>query len=178
MMPCRGADSTWPRRPQERERGGRPTGLAPGVNALVVAQLTISLVLLVGAGLFLRSFQQVQAVDPGFGREPAAVMTFLTPTTRFTPDEARASRGASSTASATLPGVEAVGAISNLHLNPLSTQSSDFNVDGFEPPADYGAFVADRAEVDPGSSRRRASRSCAGATSTTPIGRTAGRWRS
>ena len=33
----------------------------------MVAQLTISLVLLVGTGLFLRSFQQVQSVDPGFG---------------------------------------------------------------------------------------------------------------
>ena len=87
---------------------------------------------------------------PGFGREPAAVMTFLTPTTRFTPDEARAYTRRLLDRFRALPGVEAVGAISNLHLNPLSTQSSDFNVDGFEPPADYGAFVADRAEVDPG----------------------------
>ena len=46
--------------------------------------------------------------------------------------------------------MEAVGAISNLHLNPLNTSSSDFNVDGFEPPTDHGAFIADRAEVDPG----------------------------
>ncbi len=48
-----------------------------------------------------------------------------------------------------LPGVEAVGAISNLHLNPLSTSSSDFNVDGFEPPTDHGAFIAYRAAVEP-----------------------------
>ena len=133
----------------ESAGGGQP-GQLRWRNALVVAQLTISLVLLVGAGLFLRSFQQAQAVDPGFGREPAAVMTFLTPTTRFTPDEARAYTRRLLDRFRALPGVEAVGAISNLHLNPLSTQSSDFNVDGFEPPADYGAFVADRAEVDPG----------------------------
>ena len=50
----------------------------------------MSIVLLVGAGLFLRSFQQVQSVDPGFGREPTAIMTFMVPSTRFTEDEARA----------------------------------------------------------------------------------------
>ena len=48
-----------------------------------------------------------------------------------------------------LPGVEAVGAISNLHLNPLSTSSSDFDIDGFEPPTDHGAFIAYRAAVEP-----------------------------
>ena len=133
----------------ESAGGGRP-GQLRWRNALVVAQLTISLVLLVGAGLFLRSFQQVQAVDPGFGREPAAVMTFVTPTTRFTPDEARIYTRRLLDRFRALPGVEAVGAISNLHLNPLSAQSSDFNVDGFDPPADHGAFIADRAEVDPG----------------------------
>ena len=47
------------------------------------------------------------------------------------------------------PGIEAVGANSNLHLNPLSQSSSDVNVDGFEPPTDHGAFIADRAEVEP-----------------------------
>ena len=66
----------------------------------------------------------------------------------------------------------------NLHLNPLSQSSSDFNVDGFEPPADHGAFIADRVVVDPGSSGRRASRSSASATSTTPTGRTRGPWSS
>ena len=133
----------------ESAGGGQP-GQLRWRNALVIAQLTISLVLLVGAGLFLRSFQQVQAVDPGFGREPTAVMTFLTPTTRFTPDEARVYTRRLLDRFRALPGVEAVGAISNLHLNPLSTSSSDFNVDGFEPPTDHGAFIADRAEVDPG----------------------------
>ena len=47
-----------------------------------------------------------------------------------------------------LPGIDAVGAISNLHLNSLGTSRSDFNLAGFEPRSDHGAFIADRAEVD------------------------------
>ena len=133
----------------ESAGGGQP-GQLRCRNALVVTQLTISLVLLVGAGLFLRSFQQVQSVDPGFGREPTAILTFLTPATRFTPDEARGYTRRLLDRFRELPGVEAVGAISNLHLSVFSTNWSDFNVDGFEPPTDHGAFIADRAEVDPG----------------------------
>ena len=133
----------------ESAGGGQP-GQRRWRNALVVAQLTISLVLLVGAGLFLRSFQQVLSVDPGFGRERTAILTLQTPSTRFRPDEARVYTRRLLDRFRELPGVDAVGAISNLHLNPLSTSTSDFNVDGFEPPTPHGAFIADRAEVDPG----------------------------
>ena len=38
-------------------------------NILVVAQVAVSLVLLIAAGLFLRSLQQAQAVSPGFDAE-------------------------------------------------------------------------------------------------------------
>ena len=133
----------------ENAGGGHP-GQLRWRNALVVTQLAISLVLLVGAGLFLRSFQRVQSVDPGFGREPTALMTFLAPATRFAPDEARVYTRRLLDRFRALPGVEAVGAISNLHLNPLSQRTSDFNVDGFEPPTDHGAFIADRVEIEPG----------------------------
>ena len=101
----------------ENAGGGEP-GQLRWRNALVVAQVAISLVLLVGAGLFLRSFQRAQSVDPGFGREPTALMTFMTPATRFAPDEARVYTRRLLDRFRALPGVEAVGAVSNLHLNP------------------------------------------------------------
>ncbi len=45
-------------------------------NALVVGQLAVSLLLLVIAGLFIRSLQQMQKVDPGFQTENRLALSF------------------------------------------------------------------------------------------------------
>jgi putative ABC transport system permease protein len=43
-------------------------------SALVVAQVALSLVALIGAGLFVRSLQSAQKIDPGFSTRDLAVM--------------------------------------------------------------------------------------------------------
>jgi predicted permease len=43
-------------------------------NALVVTQVAFSFVLLIGAGLFVRSLQKAQLIDPGFDTGPAAMV--------------------------------------------------------------------------------------------------------
>ncbi|HSF18375.1 MAG TPA: ABC transporter permease [Vicinamibacteria bacterium] len=119
-------------------------------NVLVVAQVATSLVLLVGAGLFLRSLQRIQTADPGFGRDPAAVVS-IGLSSRYETDEEgllffeRLEREFRS-----LPGVSAVGATSNLHLNQLSIQNINVNVDGVEPPPGRDAHILDRATVTHG----------------------------
>ena len=45
-------------------------------HALVVAQLAVSLVLLIAAGLFIRSLRQMQKVDPGFQTENRLALSF------------------------------------------------------------------------------------------------------
>ena len=119
-------------------------------NALVVVQVATSLVLLVGAGLFLRSLQRVQTVDPGFGREPAGILSVLVPSTRYSEAEAAGLVERLEERFRGLPGVRAVGTTDNLNLNTLNTQNIDFNVDGVEPPEGRESQLADRASVSPG----------------------------
>ena len=69
-------------------RGSDAPGPLRWRNALVVSQVAMSLVLLVGAGLFLRSWQQMLSVDPGFGRAPTSVLSIMMPVARLTSDEA------------------------------------------------------------------------------------------
>jgi predicted permease len=49
-----------------------------------------------------------------------------------------------------VPGVTAVGMTGNLHLNTLSTQNMNINVDGLEPPEGREAHMVDRATVSAG----------------------------
>src|SRR5262245_58865122 len=84
-------------------------------NALVVCQIALALVLLVGAGLLLRSFARLQSVD--LGVRPAGVMTFEVhlPSGRYEDAEHRARfhRDFQSRL-ADLSGVRAAAAVSRL----------------------------------------------------------------
>ena len=130
-------------------RGSDAPGPLRWRNALVVAQIAMSLVLLVGAGLFLRSWQQMLAVDPGFGRAPTSILSLWMPVARSTPDDAvQRTRGLLERFRA-LPGVEAAGLVWPLPLE-FSSSSTDFTIDGHVPPPGREAFRANRAIVDGG----------------------------
>jgi predicted permease len=130
-------------------RGSDAPGPLRWRNALVVAQVAMSLVLLVGAGMFLRSWQQMLAVDPGFGRTPTSVVSLMMPVARSTPDEAVQRTRSVLERFRALPGVEGAGLIWPLPLE-FSTSHTDFTIDGRVPPPGQEAFRADRAFVDGG----------------------------
>jgi hypothetical protein len=118
-------------------RGSSAAGLK-WRNALVVAQISMSLLLLVGAGLFLRSWQQVLAVDPGFGRAPTSVLALMVPVSQAAPDSAPRMRSLLDRFRKE-PGVEAVGLVWPLPLE-LSSSSTRFTVDGRALPQGQDAF--------------------------------------
>ncbi len=129
--------------------GGKPRRVTLR-GSLVVAQVAISLVLLVGAGLFLRSLQARLAVDPGFGYEPTAILTIQTPPDNYTEEESRVFIRTYVEEVSRLPGVTAVGLTHDLHLNTLNNSNVGIYVDGVEPPPGQDYHLIDYARVDPG----------------------------
>ena len=87
-------------------------------QALVVAQVALTMVLLVGAGLLARSFMQVLAVNPGYSTSNALVLDLMWPFTREAlPRQRRVDTHREVLARlAQLPGVERVGLISAFPL--------------------------------------------------------------
>jgi len=72
---------------QEGGRGtaSRRTGRVRA--GLIIAEVSLSLVLLVGAGLLIRSLARVHAVDPGFNRENLLVIPLQLPESRYATSE-------------------------------------------------------------------------------------------
>ena len=65
--------------------GGR--GKTRARNIMVGAQMALSMVLLVGAGLFLKSFRTMAAIDVGFDTGPAAILNVDAASTGYAPEE-------------------------------------------------------------------------------------------
>ena len=82
---------------------------------LVVAEFALAVVLLAGAGLLIRSFLRLQAVDLGFKPERVLTMKVIVPGSKNATQKAAFYQQAFEHLIA-LPGVQAVGAISHVFL--------------------------------------------------------------
>jgi putative ABC transport system permease protein len=84
---------------------------------LVVGEVTLSLVLLIGAGLMVRSFAAIQRVDPGFDASNVVTFNAPLPFIKYLTSQARATFiNQLGDRLATLPGVESVGGVTPLPL--------------------------------------------------------------
>jgi predicted permease len=133
----------------ETAGGGRARG-AFLRNVLVVGQVAVSVVLLVAAGLFLRSLDASRNIDPGFGDAPTGMVQIVVPADRYDEEAGRLYLEGLSERVATLPGVTSVGLIDRLPLEQLSTQDLRVNVDGVEPPVGRDYHLVDYAQIDEG----------------------------
>lgn len=84
--------------------------------ALVVAQVSLALALLIGAGLLIRSFTRLLNVNPGFEPQRVATVSTLLPPSVTTVKQALAMDQALLDSLARAPGVTAAGAVSRLPL--------------------------------------------------------------
>jgi putative ABC transport system permease protein len=132
---------------REGSRGSNRSGRAR--TLLVAAQVALSLILLIGAGLMARSFARLQSVDPGF--DPEGV---LTGRVQLAGERFRASSAATAFFDQLLerveklPGVKSAGAINWI---PFAGQGSatSYWIEGRPVPPPTSEFVADVRAVDP-----------------------------
>jgi predicted permease len=104
---------------------------------LVVVEVALALVLLVGAGLLLRSFVKLQHVEAGFRPEGVVTMSIATPFARYqTADSKVVFYDRLFERLKALPGVEAAGVTSDLPWTGYD-ENTGFNVEGKTfPPSD------------------------------------------
>jgi predicted permease len=92
--------------------------------ALISAEVGLALVLLIGAGLLMRSLAAVHAVDPGFDPQHALSFRVTLPAARYQAgDPVRIFHGTLQERLRALPGVQEVGGASTLFLSRLPNMS-------------------------------------------------------
>jgi putative ABC transport system permease protein len=136
------------------KEGGR--GLTAGAASqrlrglLVVAEIALSLVLLVGAGLLLKSFFRLHSVDAGFSTEGILTMRIGLPQVRY-PEPSDVGRFYRDVLERVrrLPGVEVAGATSALPLSGTGS-SGTTTIDTRAVPPQEASPEADWRAVTPG----------------------------
>ncbi len=118
-------------------------------QALVTAEIALAVILVIGAGLLVRSVANLQSIDAGFSSDRVLTMRLSLPSTWY-PDGARVAAfwDDARRRVAAVPGAQSVGAA---RLLPLATEMGDWGVqvEGYVPPANQGA-QADWQIVTPG----------------------------
>ncbi len=115
-------------------------------GALVVVEVALSLVLIIGAGLLVKSFLHIMAIDPGYDPDRVVTMDLpLAPSKYSKPEQLSAYFDEVTRRAAKLPGVEAAAVTT---LLPLGDQDIvyTFNIVG-RPPAPAGESPRARYQI-------------------------------
>ena len=119
-------------------------------QTFVVGEIALAVVLLVGAGLMIRSFGSLRSVNPGFESRNVLTARVTVPTRRY-PTEAKRIDFFASLVSrlSTIPGVESAGAVSYLPLAGPGA-GTGFTIVGQPPPLPGQSPSTDVAVCDDG----------------------------
>ena len=105
-------------------------------RVLVVSEVALAVVLLVGAGLLIRSFQLLRQVDTGFKTENLLTMKMVLPMPKYrNPETRRAFYDEMLRRVDELPGIESAGMITFLPLS-FNGMNFSFSVEGQASPSD------------------------------------------
>lgn len=104
-------------------------------NALVIAEVSLACVLMIGAGLMMRSLLNLLHLDPGFREQHVLTATVDLPNAAYKTPAVVAHFYEQLTANlSSLPGVESVGAGSDLPWTGYDENLDGFTIEGKQPP--------------------------------------------
>ena len=100
-------------------------------DVLVVCEVALSLVLLVAAGLMIRTLGNLQSVDPGFDAQSVATMSISVPPTKFaTPEQQVSFFNRVLERVRALPGVQTAGLVDDLPLSANGGSHQPIAIEG------------------------------------------------
>jgi putative ABC transport system permease protein len=119
---------------------------------MVASEVALALVLMVGAGLLLRSYVRLTSVDPGFRTTDVVAVAVELPPARYgSPGQQEAFFNELMAGLGSLPGVEAVGAVSFLPMSPVGVEfDMPFSVEGLAAASPSQRPTAEYRAVYPG----------------------------
>jgi predicted permease len=113
------------------KEGGRSGSARRTVRGLfVVAEVALSLILLIGAGLLLKSFEKLQEVDPGFKADHVLTMQISLPSNKYKePQQVDSFYQQTLDKIGALPGVESTGISTSVPMSGANSSGS-FGIEG------------------------------------------------
>ncbi len=119
-------------------------------SIFVMAEVALSIVLLIGAGLFLKTFLRMQAVSPGFPADHLLLMRLSLPKDNYaTAASMRKFYDNLKQHVAVLPGVQSVALASALPLSAMNVRS-EFYISGRTPASPVDVPAAQNRWISPG----------------------------
>jgi putative ABC transport system permease protein len=121
-----------------------------GQKLLVASEAALGFVLLIGAGLMIRTFFHVQNVDPGFRADHVLTFQIALPEVRY-PNDIKREQFFHQLGKnlAVLPGIQSVGASSHLPLDDFPNWYAAYWPEG-TPVQEQNAVLADHRAILPG----------------------------
>ncbi|HZS46905.1 MAG TPA: ABC transporter permease, partial [Blastocatellia bacterium] len=118
------------------------------LSAFVIIEVALSLILLIGSGLMIKSFLQIQDVNRGFSTENILTASITLPVSKYRPSQRAVFMQQVLEGIQKEPGVQSVGAVTHL---PLAGNGPvfDFEINGRPPAAPGEEYKAQMRSASP-----------------------------
>ncbi len=139
------------------KEGGRSSGGGAGGRGhlhsrklLVISEVALSLVLLIGAGLLVRSYQQILNSGQGFNPHNVLSMRLLLPAARYpTPGSITSFHKRAGERIRALPGVESVAPTYSLPMSTVALAWEPIIIEGYTPRTPHESIISNVRIVGP-----------------------------